>query len=154
MHTAIAAIRKTFCRTAVILCVGGSVLLLSRVSPAGLPVSLRDFRVEIAGIDYGIFDQVSDIEHVDVAGDGQGYYEITLRRHFVAHPSLSFWAQRQQMSHATTTHITLFADDRGTVQRYQLRYCQPLSWSVEAVNTASGGYHEMVVLAVQEINIP
>lgn len=127
-------------------------VVLSQTLPAGLPHRLRNFHVEIAGVDYGVFDRIGGIEQVNVSGGGQGYFEITLERHFVAHPSLSFWAKRQRASHMQGSDIALSVQEDGNVQRYLLKYCQPLSWSVEVANTVSGGYHETVVLAVQAIN--
>ncbi len=128
-----------------------AVLVLARTLPAGLPQHLHDFQVEIAGVDYGVFDRVGGIARVALAGGEQSYYEVTLERHFVAHPSLSFWAERQRARHTHTSDIALVTHDRGGEQRYLLKRCQPLSWSVEAANTASGGYHETVVLAVQAL---
>ena len=127
-------------------------LLLARALPAGLPHHLHNFQVEIAGVDYGLFDRIGGIAQVDVAGREQGYYEVTLERHFVANPSLSFWAKRQRARHTQVSDIALVAHNTSGTQRYLLKYCQPLSWSVEAADTASGGYHETVVLAVQAIH--
>lgn len=138
----------------VVLCAAACVLVLSHIAPAGLPQHLRNFQVEIDGVDYGVFDRVGGIERISVAGGEQGYFEVTLERHFVAHPSLSLWAKRQRARRTLVSDIELWANDAGTTQRYLLRRCQPLSWSVEATNTASGGYHETVVLAVQQINLP
>lgn len=153
MLSTAAIVRKSFGAAVVLLSVVACVLL-SRVSSAGLPRHLHDFRVEIAGVDYGVFDRVSGVELVSVAGGEQGYYKVTLERHFVAHPSLSFWALRQRARSAVVAEIAVVVHEDGAARRYQLRYCQPLSWSVETVNTASGGYHETVVLAVQEIIAP
>ncbi len=127
-------------------------VVLSQTLPAGLPYHLRNFQVEIAGVDYGVFDRIGGIERVNVAGGEQGYFEVTLERHFVAHPSLSFWAKRQRARHTRASDIVLSVQVEGNGPRYLLKYCQPLSWSVEAANTASGGYHETVVLAVQDIS--
>ena len=127
-------------------------VVLAQTLPAGLPYHLRNFQVEIAGVDYGTFDRIGGIEQVDVADGGRGYFEVTLERHFVAHPSLSFWAKRQRTRHTRATNITLWTQREGSYRRYLLKYCQPLSWTVEAANTASGGYHETVVLAVQDIS--
>ena len=146
-------IRRSLACLASVLFVAVCALVLARTSPAGLPHHLQNFQVEIAGVDYGIFDRVGGIEQVDVAGGGQGYYEVTLERHFVAHPSLSFWAKRKHTRHTHTSDIVLMMRGTDGAQSYLLRYCQPLSWSVEAANTASGGYHETVVLAVQAINL-
>ena len=128
------------------------VMVLSQTLPAGLPHHLRNFQVEIEGVDYGVFDRIGGIEQVNVAGGGQGYFEVTLERHFVAHPSLSFWAKRQRTRHTQASDIALSVHTDGNAQHYLLKYCQPLSWSVEAATTASGGYHETIVLAVQAIN--
>ena len=150
--TAEAMIKKALACMASVLLVVVCVIVLSQTLPAGLPHHLRNFQVEIAGVDYGVFDRIVGIEHVDVAGGGQGYFEVTLERHFVAHPSLSFWAKRQRTRHTQVSDVVLSMQVGGSGQRYLLKYCQPLSWSVEAANTASGGYHETVVLAVQDIS--
>ena len=142
--------RRLACVTLVLLVIVGGVVL-SQTLPAGLPHHWRNFQVEIAGDNYGMFDRIAGIEQVDVAGGGQGYFEVTLARHFVAHPSLSFWAKRQRARYTQASEIVLSVQANGNEQRYLLKYCQPLSWSVEAANTASGGYHETVVLAVQDI---
>ena len=138
------------CITSALLAIVGGVVL-SQTRPAGLPHHLRNFQVEIAGANYGVFDHIARIEPIDVAGGGQGYFEVKLARHFVAHPSLSFWAKRQHARYARAADIVLSVQGNGNAPRYLLKYSQPLSWSVEAANTASGGYHETIVLAVQDI---
>ena len=152
IFTSTAIKRGCACLASVLLAIV-CVLCLARTLPAGMPHHLQNFQVEIAGVDYGIFDRIGGIAQVEVAGREQGYYEVTLERHFVAHPSLSFWAKRQRTRQTQVSDIALVAHGTDGTQRYLLKYCQPLSWSVEAADTASGGYHETVVLAVQAINL-
>ena len=147
-----AMIKRALACVAIVLLATVCVVVLSQTLPAGLPHHLRNFQVEIAGVDYGVFDRIGGIEPVNVAGGGQGYFEVTLERHFVAHPSLSFWAKRQRTRYTRASDVVLSVQVDGSGQRYLLKYCQPLSWSVESANTASGGYHETVVLAVQDIS--
>ena len=150
--TTSAMIKRGLGCVAIVLMVTVCVVIVSQTLPAGLPHHLRNFQVEIAGVDYGVFDRIGGIEQINVAGGGPGYFEVTLERHFVAHPSLSFWAKRQRTRYTRASDIALSVQADGHAQRYLLKYCQPLSWSVEAANTASGGYHETVVLAVQDIS--
>ena len=121
----------------------------SHTLPAGLPLRLTDFQVFIDGIDYGVFDRIGGLGRL-----AKGIrHRVTLERDFVAHPSLSFWAGRQLARQQMLKDIVLVVSDRsGITRRYLLRYCQPLSWSVGAVNSVFGGYHETIDLAVREVS--
>ena len=128
----------------VVVCFSGS-----RSLPAGLPRHLTDFQVIIDGVDYGVFDRIGGFGRL--ARGRQ--HRITLERDFVAHPSLSLWAGRQLARRQMLRDIALVVPDQnGIEKRYVLRYCQPLSWSVGAVNSAFGGYHETIDLAVREVS--
>ena len=128
------------------------VLLVSRVSPAGLPWPLvKSYQVVIDGVDYGVFDRIRGFKSL---GNTIGHYRVTLERTFVVNPSLSWWARQQLIRKQVLRDISLqVVDDDGIERRIVLRHCQPLSWSVAATVPAFlGGYHETIDLAVQEVS--
>jgi len=129
----------------------------TRMSPAGY--SAQDLRahVEIDGVNYGTFD---DIGGLDAALHGagtknEGLHKITLTRDFVTDPSLYLWAKNimHGRSDLKDVHIVMENREGEEIQRYVLKFCQPLSWTVEAANPSLGGFHEKVDLAVQEITV-
>jgi hypothetical protein len=71
----------------------------------------------------------------------------------VTDPSLYLWAKNimHGRSDLKDVHVVMETRDGQEVSRYVLKYCQPLTWTVEAANPALGGFHEKISLAVQEI---
>ena len=84
-----------------------------------------------------------------------GGYRIRFIRDFVTDPSLYQWAKNitHHRSELKDIRITVASKDGETFMTYILKQCQPLSWTVEAANPALGGFHEIVEVAVQEIEI-
>ena len=113
--------------------------------------------VEIDGVDYGAFDVIEGLDQAE--SDGQGgeepFHRISLRRDFVTDPSLYLWAKNimHGRSDLKDVHVVMSSRDGEELSRYVLKFCQPLSWTVEAANPASGGFHEKIDLAVQEIAV-
>ena len=123
--------------------------------PAGFSTASQRMHVEIDGIDFGTFDRVKNIEHL-AANDLGTTTKITLNRDFVTDRSLYSWTTAAMQSHLgpKDIHLVMLDNDGDEVERYVLKYCQPLSWSVEAANPSIGGYHERVEFAVQSIESP
>jgi hypothetical protein len=136
----------------------GATVAATRISTAGFTAEDVRTHVEIDGIDYGTFDRVDGLKEV---GSGSGdagdasFHKITLKRDFVTDPSLYLWAKNimHGRSDLKDVHIVMEDRDGEEISRYVLRFCQPLSWSVEAANPALGGFHEKIDLAVQEISV-
>jgi len=113
--------------------------------------------VEIDGVAYGAFDNVAGL-----GADGQAridfgsrsYTRVTLKRDFVTDPSLYLWAKNVSRERGGLRDVELVMENREgeELARYVLRLAQPLSWSVEAANPATGGFHETVDLAVHDID--
>ncbi len=134
------------------------VAVATRISTAGFTSEEIRTHVEIDGIDYGTFDGVEGLKELGAAGTGDNaatFHKITLKRDFVTDPSLYLWAKNimHGRSDLKDVHVVMENRDGEEISRYVLRFCQPLSWSVEAANPALGGFHEKIDLAVQEISI-
>ncbi len=114
--------------------------------------------VEIDGVGYGVF---SDINHLEDLLDSKdktrepAFTRVHLRRDFVTDPSLSLWAKEASHVGASLKDIrlTVKTKDGYEVARYVLKYCKPLSWTMESADPSQGGFHEKIELAVQEIAI-
>ncbi len=139
----------------VALCILG---LLTQISPAGLSLFETTSRVEIDGVYYGVFDTIEgltsqDAKSVSWRKQADGGFRIRFLRDFVTEPSLYLWAKNitHNRSEPKDIYVTLVNKDGDEVVRYTLKQCQPLSWTVEAANPALGGFHEIVEVAVQDI---
>lgn len=135
--------------------------------PAGFSRQTFKTRVEIDGVDFGSFDGVAGIEwsQATVPQDGpagisavdeDGFVRrVTLQRDFVTDPSLYLWAKNTMQDRSGLKDIQLVMEnsDGDEVARYLLRSCQPVSWSVEAAALSTGGFHEIVELAVQGVEV-
>ncbi len=113
--------------------------------------------VEIDGVGYGIFNQISnlrDLTQLDRSPTAP-FTKISLKRDFVTDPSLSLWARKSFHVGDGLKDIRLVirTKEGQEVSRYTLRYCKPLSWTVEAADPSQGGFHEKIELAVQEIAV-
>lgn len=135
-----------------------AIAVATKISTAGFTTDDVRTHVEIDGIDYGSFDRVDGLKELEGSGSddaGASFHKITLKRDFVTDPSLYLWAKNimHGRSDLKDVHIVMENRDGEEISRYVLRYCQPLSWSVEAANPALGGFHEKIDLAVQEISV-
>src|SRR5688500_10487007 len=134
-------------------------LLATQMSPAGFSSQDTRTHVEIDGVNYGSFDQVDGIEDLNSSSSEQvtpaGYKRVTLKRDFVTDPSLYLWAKNimRGRSDLKDVHVVVENREGEELSRYVLKFCQPLSWTVEAANPALGGFHETIDLAVQEIAV-
>ena len=130
-------------------------VVVTKMSPAGF--STQDLRthVEIDGVNYGTFDKIDGLTPESVHADGQTFRKVSFRRDFVTDPSLYLWAKN--MMHGRTdlkdVQVVVSTRDGQEINRYVLKMCQPLSWTVEAANPALGGFHEKIDMAVQEIAV-
>src|SRR5690606_13808733 len=128
--------------------------------PAGFYVEPEHTSVEIDGVNYGTFNEVTGLElgsSKSTATDktAAGFTRVSLRRDFVTDPSLYLWARNmsKQRQGLKDVHLVKRNDAGEVLSRYVLKLCQPLSWTVEAANPALGGFHETVDLAVQDVEI-
>jgi len=131
-------------------------VVAAKMSPAGF--SSQDLRthVEIDGVNYGAFDHIDGLTpDANRAADGASFHKVTFRRDFVTDPSLYLWAKN--VMHGRTdlkdVQVVVSTRDGQELNRYVLKMCQPLSWTVEAANPALGGFHEKIDMAVQEIAV-
>lgn len=136
-------------------------VIVTRNSTAGF--SRQDIRahIEIDGVNFGTFDKIEGLTDFDITGDAQDQDQqvgplrrVSLKRDFVTDPSLYLWAKNimHGRSDLKDVHVVMKNREGEELSRYVLRYCQPLSWTVEAANPALGGFHEKIDLAVQEIS--
>lgn len=120
-----------------------------------LPASFQDHAVSYyANIDGTSFGLVHHVDGLDTElKDGNDYYLIQLERKFVTEPSLYHWAKRTSQQQTDVDDIEIvITDDRGEpLKTVKLAKCQPLSWTIEADDTASGGFYEKISIAVQSI---
>ena len=125
--------------------------------PAGFVTEGVQLRVEIDGLDFGRFDQSGRLDILDsiIEYSNDSYFRVKLQRHFVTDPSIYLWAKNNIAYHYGLKNIHLIKQNSfgDEISRYVLKFCQPLSWSIETSNTTLGGFHESVELAVQEIEI-
>lgn len=160
---AISLARRVGART--IVCVALALpIIVTRMSTAGF--SPQDVRthVEIDGVNFGTFDKIEGLSGLDIKAEPNGdehaaaapaFRRVTLKRDFVTDPSLYLWAKNimHGRSDLKDVHVVVESREGEELSRYVLRFCQPLSWTVEAANPALGGFHEKIDLAVQEITI-
>ena len=111
------------------------------------------YAVEIEGSDYGRVDEVRGLPSKWKITGKDNVQEIVLKRSFLTQPSLSQWAKNSLTNRANLKTVELIerTDSGRVLNRWTLKSCQPLSWSVETQDITLGGYHEVVKLAVQEI---
>lgn len=151
---------KHFAPSFLLLSIFVAVGTLTKMSTASFSTQDVQTHVEIDGVNYGSFDKIEGLEQL-VEGGAQsaaspdGFKRITLKRDFVTDPSLYLWAKNimHGRSDLKDVHVVMENRDGEELSRYVLKFCQPLSWTVEAANPALGGFHEKIDLAVQEIAV-
>jgi hypothetical protein len=125
--------------------------------PAGLYVESSSTSVEIDGVNFGSFNQISGLDSDRVRSEisRNGHVKVSLKRDFVTDPSLYLWARNmsKQRQGQKDMHLVKRNDAGDVVSRYILKLCQPVSWTVEAANPALGGFHETVDVAVQDVEV-
>ena len=131
-------------------------VIVAKMSPAGF--SSQDLRthVEIDGVNYGAFDKVDGLSDLPAAdGKVQSFHKVSFRRDFVTDPSLYLWAKNVMHGRTDLKDVHVVVENRAgeELSRYVLKFCQPLSWTVESANPALGGFHEKIDIAVQEIAV-
>ena len=112
--------------------------------------------IVINGKPYGVLEDQNIMSHItyDLSSKKESdYKKISLRREFVAEPSLYWWA-RKSFDNLERTDIELhLKNPRGDLlERYQLKYCKPLAWAIEEHDISSGGFSETVEIAVKSIH--
>ena len=132
--------------------------LFTKQVPAGFSRGHLQTFVEIDGVNYGSFDELKELEKVNIDNpvvQGTAFKAMRLKRDFVTEPSLYFWAKKtlQNRLGLKDLHLILKDANGDEISRYILHSCQPLSWTMEASNPALGGYYETIDLAVQEISV-
>lgn len=132
-------------------------VIVTKMSPAAF--STQDVRthVEIDGVNYGTFDKIEGLTDVQSEANGkpQTFRKVSFRRDFVTDPSLYLWAKNvtHGRSDLKDVHVVVENREGEELSRYVLKFCQPLSWTVESANPALGGFHEKIDIAVQEIAV-
>lgn len=109
--------------------------------------------IEIDGKNYGQVDNVVGLPSKWNIVPSEKAHQVTLKRGFLTQPSLSLWAKNSLARRTTfeTVELVERTSQGRVLQRWTLKACQPLSWSVETDEKNLGGYHEVVKLAVQQI---
>lgn len=136
------------------------VVVTTKMSPAGFSAQEIKTHVEIDGVNYGSFDNIDGLTATHAAPSGEtadspSFRKVTFKRDFVTDPSLYLWAKNvtHGRSDLKDVHVVTQSRDGEELSRYVLKFCQPLSWTVEAANPALGGFHETIDIAVQEIAV-
>lgn len=129
-------------------------LVASSPSPANLNRSVTKMHVMIDGIDFGTFDRPDNLTQRPSTRTKSS--RITLQRDFVTDKSLYQWTSNASQIHMGPRNIALVMKDQygRDTETITLKYCQAVSWSVEAANPSMGGYHERVDFAIQGIERP
>ncbi len=132
-------------------------VIVTKMSPAAFTTQETRTHVEIDGVNYGIFDNIEGLTETQTT-DGQKtptFRKVSFRRDFVTDPSLYLWAKNvtHGRSDLKDVHVVVENRDGEELSRYVLKFCQPLSWTVESANPALGGFHEKIDIAVQEIAV-
>lgn len=127
--------------------------------------------IEVDGVDFGRFSSIEGLDELEqyftsVTKDEESrpdaesvtagnYRVLTLQRDFVTDPSLYLWARNSvaQRSGLKDVHVVVRDEAGRELRRSVLRLCQPLSWTVEASNSGTGGFHEVVTLAVHDVSM-
>ena len=141
-------------------------VVIAKMSAAGFSRHDAQTHIEIDGVNFGVFDRIEGLSEADLAVKDtsksqekqrtpKAYRRITLKRDFVTDPSLYLWAKNimHGRSDLKDVHVVVENREGKELSRYVLRFCQPLSWTVEAANPALGGFHEKIDFAVQEIAV-
>lgn len=131
----------------------GLLFVAIQTLPAGLLTDQTTTHIEIGGVDYGIFENIQGLDNLSL--QNAKYHTVRIRRDFVTDPSLYLWAKktRSQKNEVTDIHVVTRNQEGSAIRRQVLKSCQPLSWSVEAINPSLGGFNETVELAVQNTAI-
>lgn len=148
--------RWRFFLRALLVCAFLTPAILTQISPAGFSTGDVYTHVEIDGVDYGAFDKIEGLDELLENGAKPGEFGmVTLKREFVTDPSLYLWAKNMTSARSDLkdVHIVMENRDGEEINRYVLRFVQPLSWTVEAANPSLGGFSEKVDLAVQEVSV-
>jgi len=133
-------------------------VIVTKMSPAAFTTQDTRTHVEIDGVNYGVFDNVEGLTDVQPQMEGAKaptFRKVSFRRDFVTDPSLYLWAKNvtHGRSDLKDVHVVVENREGEELSRYVLKFCQPLSWTVESANPALGGFHEKIDIAVQEIAV-
>lgn len=132
-------------------------VIVTKMSPAAFTTQETKTHVEIDGVNYGTFDNIEGLTDLPAGdnGDQPSFRKVSFRRDFVTDPSLYLWAKNvtHGRSDLKDVHVVVENRDGEELSRYVLKFCQPLSWTVESANPALGGFHEKIDIAVQEIAV-
>lgn len=145
-------------RFALVSALFAPVIIMTKISPAAFTKQEVLTHVEIDGVNYGAFDQIEGLgEFHDESStkNTPSFRKVSFKRDFVTDPSLYLWAKNVMHGRADLKDVHVVVENREgeEMSRYVLKFCQPLSWTVEAANPALGGFHETIDIAVQEIAV-
>lgn len=149
--------RRYFWRFVMTSVIALSVVVFTKMSPAGFSAQDTQTHVEIDGVNYGAFDNIDGLSEFHESADQAlpSFRKVTFKRDFVTDPSLYLWAKNVMHGRSDLKDVNVVVENREgeELTRYVLKFCQPLSWTVEAANPALGGFHETIDMAVQEISV-
>lgn len=127
-----------------------ALVFLTRHLPAGFSNHALTYHAKINGASFGLVHSVQGLDGSQEKGD---YFLVQLERKFVTEPSLYHWAKSTSQQQSDSSDISLVATDENgePLKTIDLRNCQPLSWTIEADDTESGGFYEKITVAVRDI---
>ncbi|MBI2603078.1 MAG: phage tail protein [Deltaproteobacteria bacterium] len=131
-------------------------VILSPGASARLGIRETETSIHIDGVNYGRLSKVKTFADLQFTqNSGEDFSRVSLGRDFVTEPSLYHWARKNAQARDQLNHISIVTQttDGYEVSRYDLKNCKPLSWTVETADPSQGGFHETVVLAVQEFAV-
>lgn len=145
-------------RIAIVCALFAPVIIMTKLSPAAFTAQETLTHVEIDGVNYGAFDKIEglgEFRDATTTTTTPSFRKVSFKRDFVTDPSLYLWAKNVMHGRSDLKDVHVVVENREgeELSRYVLKFCQPLSWTVEAANPALGGFHETIDIAVQEIAV-
>lgn len=114
--------------------------------------------VRIDGKSYGTLSGIKEFKdlHVYRQYPNDSFSRVSIERGFVTEPSLYLWAKQSVADRhgLKNIEIAIVNSSNGLpISTFILRGSKPLHWTLEATEPTSGGFHEKLEFAVQEIAI-
>jgi hypothetical protein len=131
-------------------------LLFSPGASARLGLIRLETHIEIDGVSYGEIRGINNLSDLTLESQkkGEAFTRVILNRDFVTELSMYQWANNITQDRTKLTRISVIIQTKEGVKiaRYELKNSKPLSWTVET-DPLQGGFHEKIILAVQEIAV-
>lgn len=132
-----------------------SVLFSQKVKATFITSDPLITHVEIDGVDFGTFREISKLSDITSQRTPDGkYILLNIQRDFVADRSLYSWAKEVSEKNSGLSDIDLILKTPAgdVVNRFVLKLCKPLSWEFEVV-PSTGGFFEKVEFVVQDVAV-